>query len=53
MAKAVSAFLFSDKEMKGQKSRNLYHDKGFWLSYDIEILFDIFFLKRASFCTFP
>ena len=41
MAKAVSAFLFSDKEMKGQKSRNLYHDKGFWLSYDIEILFDI------------
>ncbi|WP_418440789.1 hypothetical protein [Anaerotignum lactatifermentans] len=33
--------MFLDNEMRGQKSRNPYHAKGFWLSDDIEILFDI------------
>ncbi len=39
--------------MRGQKSRNPYHAKGFWLSDDIEILFDIFSSEENQLLHFP
>ncbi len=38
---------------ENKESRNPYHDKGFRLSYDIEILFDIFSSEENQLLHFP